>query len=247
MALEWFKQEMRALWPQGQRWLQAMRHELVRVQALHRRERARERVLQSELANARAALASWQARRDVAAGLPRTELAEAAAVEVQRRAAEVEAIQVVLAKQSELVQTLTEKLTAMEARFVTASEQHHMPRRPALLIASTLAELAQREQRFAESEQQLQRQRLQWDAPLAGAASDMTTPVPFTRTEPDVGPATELSSTELTPQATTVAATAAKTDAATDSATSAAENAEPIADADFVTAASSTDKQERAP
>lgn len=245
MALEWFKQEMRALWPQGQRWLQSMRHELVRVQALHRRERARERVLQSELANARAALASWQARRDVAAGLPRTELAEAAAVEVQRRAAEVEAIQVVLAKQSELVQTLTEKLTAMEARFVTASEQHQLPRRPTLLIASTLAELAQREQRFAECEQQLQRQRLQFDGPLAGtAATEAMTPAPvvapFTRTEPNRAAAPELPPVEANPQATTSTATSVITTATTTAATT-------TADADFVTAASSTDKQERAP
>lgn len=155
MALEWLKQEVRALLPQGQRWLSSMRHELGRVQALHRRERARERLLQAELDTARVALTRWQARRDVASQLPRPELAERAAVEVQRHAAEVEAIAAVLGKQQVLTTTLTEKLTALEARFLAASERAAVPRRPALEVTRTLAELDVREQRFAQCERQL--------------------------------------------------------------------------------------------
>lgn len=155
MALEWLKQEVRALLPQGQRWLASMRHELGRVQALHRRERARERLLQAELDSARVALTRWQARRDVAGQLPRPELAERAAVEVQRHAAEVEAIAAVLGKQQALTVTLTEKLTALEARFLAASERAAAPRRPALEVAQTLTELSVREQRFAQCERQL--------------------------------------------------------------------------------------------
>ena len=168
MALEWLKQEMRALWPQGQRWLASMRHELSRVQALHRRERARERLLEAELDNARAALMRWQARRDVAAQLPKPELAERAAVEVQRHAAEVEAIQVVLAKQQALTATLTEKLTAMESRFLVASERAALPRRPMLEVSRTLEELGVRERRFQHSEQQL----LQQWPPVAGVVRE---------------------------------------------------------------------------
>lgn len=168
MALEWLKQEMRALWPQGQRWLASMRHELSRVQALHRRERARERLLEAELDNARAALMRWQARRDVAAQLPRPELAERAALEVQRHAAEVEAIQVVLAKQQALTTTLTEKLSAMESRFLIASERAALPRRPVLEVSRTLEELSVRERRFQHSEHQL----LQQWPPVPGVARD---------------------------------------------------------------------------
>ena len=178
MALEWLKKELRALLPQGQRWLYSMRHELARVQGMHRRERARDRLLRSELDHARANLARWQARRDVAAGLPRAELVEAAAAEVNRLATEVEALALACSRQSELTRTLTDKQSELEARFLAASEQARRPGRPELLIAQTLAELAQREQRFAQCEQQLLRRlpaptpgRI---APVLNGASQMT-------------------------------------------------------------------------
>jgi hypothetical protein len=227
MALEWLKQEVRALWPQGQRWVASMRYELSRVQALHRRERARERLLQAERDNARVALERWQARRDLASGMSRAELAERAQAEVQRHAAEMEAIQVVLEKQQQLTSTLTEKLSAMEARFLAASERAAQPRRPELLIDRTLDELTVREQRFARCEQQLQQH---WPSLPVVARDPQFDDLPAQTVASTASPAAE-----LTPAPTALASTELTT-------------TEPAAtDADFITTDASTDKSERAP
>lgn len=275
MALEWLKQELRALLPPGQRWLYAMRHELVRVQTLQRRERARERVLQAELDAARADLASWQVRRDVASGLGQThcsqtdcnqtdcnqtdfnptngnppqsnpaksnqaELTAAAQREVERAAAQVEALQHVLAKQQTLTQTLGERLTAMEARFLTASEQDSDCRRPALLIASTLAELRQREQRFAACEQRLQKQWQQRQANTPPAPADAP------------ARASDGAASNTVTGAPANVSAAASIDAPADAVAGVpADTQLPVpasgVDADFVTSGSSPDKPERAP
>ena len=225
MALEWLKQEMRSLFPQAAGPLLAMRRELNQVQALHRREKARERLLAAELENARLALARWQARRDQAAALDRAELAERAQREVQQHASEVEAIQLVLTRQRELTQTLTDKLTAMENRFLAASERAAQPRRPLLDIAESLAELNQREQRFLRHEQQLLRQ---WPPVSPVAPEPLFDDLPPNRR------------TDLVPVSPAPTASAdATANASADSATA--------ADADFVTTAASTDKPERAP
>ncbi|HEX4910098.1 MAG TPA: hypothetical protein VFV64_04985 [Permianibacter sp.] len=225
MALEWLKQEMRSLFPQAAGPLLAMRRELNQVQALHRREKARERLLDAELENARLALARWQARRDQAAALDRAELAERAQREVQQHASEVEAIQLVLTRQRELTQTLTDKLTAMENRFLAASERAAQPRRPLLDIAESLAELNQREQRFLRHEQQLLRQ---WPPVPPVAPEPLFDDLPANRR-------TDLVPVSPAPTASADATANASADSATD------------ADADFVTTAASTDKPERAP
>ena len=229
MALEWLRQEVRALFQhgpfsQGQGSLLAMRRELSRVQALHRREKARERLLETELENARMALARWQARRDQAAALARAELVERANNEVQQQASEVEAIQLVLSRQHELTGTLAGKLSAMEQRFLAASERSAQPRRPLLDIRETLAELAQREQRFLRHEQQLLRQ---WP-PVAGVPREPLFDDLVVKPATTTAAAAATDNTALVP----VPATTPTTDAA---------------DADFVTTAASTDKPERAP
>ena len=221
MALEWLKQEVRSLFQQEQGPLLAMRRELSQVQALHRREKARERLLEAELENARLALSRWQARRDQAAALARAELAERAGREVQQQASEVEAIQLVLARQRELASTLSEKLAAMENRFFAASERAARPRRPLLDVQETLAELAAREQRFLRHEQQLLRQ---WP-PVSGVAR-----------EPAFDDLPATGRTELVPVSPSAA------DAAPAHPDTAA-----VADADFVTTTASPDKPERAP
>lgn len=224
MALEWLRQEVRSLFQHEQGPLLAMRRELSQVQALHRREKARERLLDVELENARLALSRWQARRDQAAALARAELVERANREVKQQASEVEAIQLVLTRQRELTGTLSEKLAAMESRFFAASERAARPRRPLLDIDETLAELATREQRFLQHEQHLLRQ---WPASPGVVRDPLFDDLPTTGNS-------ALVPVPSSPSATT--ATASDADAGKSK-----------ADADFVTTEPSPDKPERAP